>query len=267
MTPTKNRRRRLSAFWPPLIQNRLLLLVYLIAYPVLTILYTVRGIQTEQQYHMPWTIADQLCATTLSFFLFLMAVLPFLYLINHMVKHTFSVPVVIRQRSKVRLWFHQLLQTAAAALAMTLYLLLCVVGAGKLLGLSTLNWSSPVSVYYTFTQTVNTEVTISRIVLFFIIACFLGLLTAGTLFLLLRWLTDQYLPGWIVLLALGAADSAGFSLLFDRLVLNHRRWVDPAEIPRNLLIPLVWLLAAAILGMFIARRKDFLRVQQKQNNE
>ena len=64
MTPTKNRRRRLSAFWPPLIQNRLLLLVYLIAYPVLTILYTVRGIQTEQQYHMPWTIADQLCATT-----------------------------------------------------------------------------------------------------------------------------------------------------------------------------------------------------------
>ena len=267
MIHTSKSARCVSVFFAPLLQNRLLIAAYLILFPIFNGLHTFSWMQTQARYQMPWCTADQLCYTTVPSFFVLSAVVPFLYLINHMVKHSFSIPVVIRQRSKVGLWFHQLLQTAAASAALTLYILLCVIVAGKVMGLDLLNWSSPISAYYAFTQTVNTQITIGYIVLIFSISCFLGLLTAGTLFLLLRWATDQYLPGWIVILVLGSVDIVGFSLLFNRLALNHKRWVEPAVIPQNLLIPLLWLMAAAILGIFVARRKDFLRVQQKQTNE
>lgn len=110
-------------------------------------------------------------------------------------------------------------------------------------------------------------ITLPQVTLAAGVSCFLGLTAAGTIFLFLRWLTDLYLPGWIFLLALGAADATVLSLLFRPLYLSYTFWLHPAAIPRRWLLPLLWLAAALLLGTMTTRRKDFLRVQQKTTDE
>ena len=131
MTSYKRQAGYWRAFFSPLAQNRLLCLLYLLLFPLLTLLDTVVQIQFERQYGMPWCLADQLCSITAYPFLGLLSVVLFLYLINHMIKYSFTIPVVIRQRNKVFLWFHQICQTAVAALAMTLYILCASLPSAK----------------------------------------------------------------------------------------------------------------------------------------
>ena len=90
--------------------------------------------------------------------------------------------------------------------------------------------------------------------------------------LLLRWAPDQYLLGWIVILALGAAERAaeslGFSLLFARLNLTFSRLGSTGEAIRyDFLIVLLWLTVAILVGIAVARKKGFSPCTAKANNE
>ena len=136
---------RLRAFLLSFTQNRLLIILLAVLLPVLVWLNILSALQFNGRYHLPWTLADQLCQTTLPpVFLFTVAV-PFVYLVCHEIKYGFSAPVVLRYPNKSALWRHQTAQIAVSALFMSLYVYLSVLSVGKTLGLGTINWSSGVT--------------------------------------------------------------------------------------------------------------------------
>lgn len=253
---------RLRAFHLSFTQNRLLMILLAMLLPVLVGLNILSALQFNGRYHLPWTLADQLCQTTLPpVFLFIVAV-PFVYLVCHEIKYGFSAPVILRYPNKSALWRHQTAQIAVSALLVSLYLYLSVLSVGKTLGLGTINWDSAVSAYYARTQTFNTQDSLLTVSLLFILSSFIGLLSSGVILLWFRWITGRFLPGFICLLTIGAMDIVGIPLLYSRLGLEHRRWLRTQQLGGDLLLCLLVTVMLIAAGSIYARRKDFLHEQQ-----
>ncbi|MCI8554863.1 MAG: hypothetical protein HFJ80_07970 [Clostridiales bacterium] len=258
MTPSKRRcpgRQIGDAFGPV----RLLCLLYLLLLPPLLLLQLLRTRGSAAFYRVSFCQADAICEAADPDFFALLLVPATLLFTCFLIRNDFALTAILRGRNKPAIFLKQLGKTACFLLGFTLYSTGWVVALSRVLCTEAVSWGRVDSLYFVFTkQCAVPPPSLWRVELVFFFSSFLCLLTANTVLLLLRWITNRYLVSWLLILAVSVTEPRSEGLFFRRSSVWFDNWADRWPIERIYLLPLLCLALLLGAGIWYAKRKDFL---------
>lgn len=237
---------------------RVLSLFYAFLIPLFLYIRFQLALKSAVFYHLPFSTADAFVAVSDPSFFALILVPMTLFFVCLLIRHDFALTAVLRGRHKARIFLRQVLTIALYLLAFILYTGAWTGVFAQFYCTGGVNWDQLASLFFLSTKQTTLQ-PLWRILLAFFISSFLSLLAANALLLLLRWTTDRYILSWILLLTVCVVDSkTEKGLFFFPSGVWYDNWASPWPIERVFLLPLVCLAAILILGVWYAKRKDFL---------
>ncbi|HIZ20634.1 MAG TPA: hypothetical protein H9674_07225 [Firmicutes bacterium] len=245
-------------------QNRVALLLYLLLTFFGTELVFLFEWERTLVLGIPPCVADVLCQLLTTYFFKTIAGLATAYLVLCMTKYDFTVPFILRQRDKRSMWLRQCGRIAGICLFTAVFVLAVVCLQGRLAGEAWINWGEYGSRYFATNEALRPGLPFARVAAAVGLGVFLMLYFLCLLWLLCRWLTDRHLAGWLVILVWVTVDGdLGVPVFIGKLDFSLYEWAPSAAPEWRLLPILAGCLALLAAGYAFAKRKDFLRVQQK----
>lgn len=235
-------------------------MAYIIIIPILLFLNFGRFIQGYIRSGLSYSMADHFVSNgsaTLSIFTIIpAAVILYFYLI----KNDFNSSFVIKQVSRKRIWLKQIYKAALFAISMTLYITLATYILGGLLSPEYINWNSKASIFFSANKTILTDVSISKVVISFILTYSIKVLVMCSLALLIYWLTNKKFISLIIIIALGLLEVQSFNInIFYTIInINYGLWIKPFGIISGIAYGIGLMLILICLGILTAKRKEFL---------
>lgn len=237
----------------------------LLLIPILVLLPVNRAVSDSRFLGYAPCLADCFSFCYLTSFNDLIVLLFSFYMMN-LQKHNFSVPFVIRQRSRPRLWLKQCYYILLSALLFALYIALCIVVIGYAATGKAINWSEADSYYYTCFDMVSPMKSVLPVIGLFVGVCALTFVVMGMLVLCLHWLTNSVLPGYMLVCAIPIYDSysaRNLTIFYRRCNVMIYQWFPSNSIFRTLTYPVLWIAVLYLLGRVISKRKEFFDVHQR----
>lgn len=241
--------------------NFLILLLYLLIFPILIFLYLLRRIKTTiVPYGVDASLADCFVFVTDKFFFALFIIPISVFLLQHLKKNDSNIFVIIRQRSRQLVWIKEVFKTFIFSLCLATYFIICTFIMGSFCSTSFFNWNRSASVYYLANNSVADNISLLNIIVIFFIFCVQILFVMNTLFQLILWITNKYVLGWIVILSIGVWDmfQQTYPVIYGRLTITHSIWERSDLINISILYGILVGLAIFLFGKSIVKRKDFL---------
>ena len=258
--------KRIKTGWYPFRsvgQNRFAFLLYLLLSLIGTQILFVFEQERTMVLQIPPSTADVLCQATRSYFFRTVVGLITVYYVLCMTKYDFTVPFILRQKDKRRMWLRQSGRIAGVCLFTSAYAVAALCIEGRLTGMDWMNWGDVHSRFYLATETLRPDIPFWRVWLLTGAGIFLMLFFLCMLWLLCRWLTNRHIVGWLVMLLWISIDGEWAFLFIGRLDFTPISWVGSVPPEMRFLPIAVGCLTVLAGGLFYAKRKDFLNVQQR----
>lgn len=254
-----------------LLRNNLKLLACcLAAVPAIILLNNYLSLRSFQYYGLALTAADSVFQLAKPLIFGMTVALLSMFLTFHLVKYDCNESFVYREASKTVVWGKQAFKALLTSLLFALYTTLCAIVIGGFTLRPWINWGSEQSAFATETGVLAPSASFWQVAGLFLLTVFLLMAADNFLVLLLHWLTNRYLTGWAVVLALSVADFIGiqvggvlYPVYYGVFAMNYARWTDPVGSALRLLYPILLILALFFAGRAAAGRKDFLNAHQK----
>lgn len=187
-------------------------------------------------------------------------IIPFSLLITMITfKHDFLQSNIIRQKSRSSLWAKQMIQLLFQNIFFCLFVVISIVIATIYFSEYGINWNFTESVYYATTEKLNDIDLIAVVTLYFFNLLLLLLINNGLL-LGSYWLFSNYHFGWILYIILFVWDlimPRNLSLMFGRLSIDYKRWLDMPSILVNSFCFLLILIAIIPMLNYFIKRSEF----------
>lgn len=247
--------------------NRQLLLTYLVLLPVVwfgTMSLSMRELQTRSlQYSKSDLVLLSFNAGGFSGILIAFLLLCF---VMYLLRFDFLPVVLIRQKSKRSIWFHQAVKAMLSSLCLSLYSTGILLLYAELLSSVDNNWDSYKSVFTDeLKYSLEKPVSLWLVVSVFLIALFLFVFTISLLYLLVRWWLKKEIVGCIAVIVYLLYCSYGSSFLnyLHICTVGYKAYIDPARLLWPLLAPLLWIGVLLGSGALLANRAEFYSAGKK----
>lgn len=240
--------------------NLIVSLSFIFIIPIMIFVHLVRSFGILKLYGLQYCFADCFVITADVYFFALMIVPFSFFFISHILKHDFSIPFAVRQKSKKRMWMKQIYKTFLFSFLITTYVTIWNYVLGGFLTADYINWYSQDSVYYFVNKATTDQDLFFNVVLIYFLTRLIILFFIHLSAFLVEWLTNKKILSWVLIIAVGCWDifNRQFPILYGRLSIDYKIWENPSIILVDLIYSICAILLILFAGMASAKRKEFL---------
>jgi len=244
-------------YWGIALSNKLMLSLYGL-YLVVVCLIPVSWCSTlAKMNHLDFTKAD-----VFSMFgdnkIYPLSMIPFTALVMvSLFPHDFRPSIVIRYRSKLKLWLNQVSIILISSFIINMFVVIILLVVSNYFTRKTINWNTFESLFNLITKKIlegNPPIVI--IVLMCFITSFFSVAIMSILLMFAKWM-NKLIYGYLLLLIICSVDLR-YSGFFRVNTIYFPRWLEHDNILHVLTSPIIITFGLILFGVLAFKRKDFL---------